>query len=40
MVESGQTYTGDLDGEYVRITMNTPEDKKAFPVKFKQVGAW
>jgi hypothetical protein len=40
MVESGETYTADQDGAYVRITMNTPEDKKAIAVKFKQVGAW
>ena len=40
MVESGETYTADQDGAYVRITMNTPEDKKAIEVKFKQVGSW
>ena len=40
MVESGQTYTADQNGAYVRITMNTPEDKKAVAVKFKQVGSW
>jgi hypothetical protein len=40
MVESGKTYTADRDGEFIYISMNSPEIKKAFPVKFKQVGSW
>ena len=40
MVESGQTYTADLDGASLHILMNTPQSQKAVSVKFKQVGTW
>jgi len=40
MLESGKTYTADRDGSVIHISMNTPEDKKAIFVKFKQVGVW
>jgi hypothetical protein len=40
MVESGKTYTADRQGDFIYISMSSPEIKKAFPVKFKQVGSW
>jgi hypothetical protein len=40
LMESGKTYTADQDGAFIYISMNTPEDKKALSVKFKQVGSW
>jgi hypothetical protein len=40
MVEPGKTYTVDRKGAYIYVTLNTPEDKKAVSVKFRQVGSW
>ena len=40
IVEPGKTYTVDRKGAYIYVTLNTPEDKKAVSVKFKQVGSW
>ena len=40
MVEFGKTYTADREGDFIYISMSSPEIKKAFPVKFKQVGSW
>jgi hypothetical protein len=40
MVESGKDYTADREGDFIYISMSSPEIRKAFPVKFKQVGSW
>jgi hypothetical protein len=40
LVESGKSYTANLEGDFIYISMSSPEMKKAFPVKFKQVGSW
>ena len=40
MVESGKSYNVNRNGDAIYITMSTPQAKKAFPVKFKQVGNW
>jgi hypothetical protein len=40
MVESGKTYTADREGDFIYISMSSPEIKKDFPVKFKRVGSW
>jgi hypothetical protein len=40
MVESGQTYTAERDGAYIRITMAFSDDQKSLPIKFRQVGTW
>jgi len=40
MMESGKTYTADRAGGFVYFSMNSPDDKKALSVKFKQVGSW
>jgi len=40
LVESGKSYTADREGDFIYISMSSPEMKKAFPVKFKQVGSW
>jgi hypothetical protein len=40
LVESGKNYSADREGDFIYISMSSPEIKKAFPVKFKQVGIW
>jgi hypothetical protein len=40
MMESGKTYTADREGNFIYISMDTPDDKKAVSVKFRQVGNW
>ena len=40
LVDSGKTYTADRDGVFIYISMSSPEVKKAFSVKFRQVGSW
>jgi hypothetical protein len=40
LLESGKTYTADLEGAYISFPMSTPEDNRVFPVKFRQVGTW
>jgi hypothetical protein len=40
MVESRKTYAAEREGEIIYISMNSPEVKKAFSVKFKEVGTW
>ena len=40
VMESGKTYTADREGDFIYISMSSPEDKKPFPVKYKQVGNW
>ncbi len=40
MMESGKTYTADREGNFIYISMDTPDDKKAVSVKFRQVGSW
>jgi hypothetical protein len=40
ILESGKTYTADQEGSYIYILMNSPQDKKEFSAKFKQVGTW
>ena len=40
LMESGKTYTADRDGDFIYISMSSPEDKKPFSVKYKQVGNW
>jgi len=40
LVESGKIYTADQEGDFIYISMSSPEMKKAFPVKFKRVGSW
>jgi hypothetical protein len=40
MVEAGKSYTVNRNGDTIFISMSSPEAKKAFPVKFKQVGSW
>jgi len=40
LMESGKTYTADRDGDFIYISMSSPEDKKPFSVKYKRVGSW
>jgi hypothetical protein len=40
LMESGKTYTADREGDFIYISMTSPEDKKPFPVKYKEVGSW
>jgi len=40
LMESGKTYTADRQGDFIYISMSSPEDKKPFSVKYKQVGSW
>ena len=40
LVESGKTYTADRERDFIYISMSSPEDKKPFSVKYKQVGNW
>ena len=40
LMESGKTYTADREGNFIYISMSSPEDKKPFAVKYKQVGGW
>lgn len=40
VLESGKSYTADREGVFIYIPMSFPEDKKAFSVKFRQVGSW
>jgi len=40
IVEPGKTYTVDRKGAFIYISLNTPEDKKALSVKFREVGSW
>jgi hypothetical protein len=40
VMESGKTYTADREGDFIYISMSSPEDKKPFSVKYKQVGNW
>jgi len=40
LLESGKSYTVDREGAFMYLPMSTPEDKRVFPVKFKQVGSW
>ena len=40
LMESGKTYTADREGNFIYVSMSSPEDKKPFAVKYKQVGSW
>jgi len=40
LMESGKTYTAERAGDVIYISMTTPENKKPFSVKYKQVGVW
>jgi hypothetical protein len=40
LMESGKTYTADREGNFIYVSMRSPEDKKPFSVKYKQVGIW
>jgi hypothetical protein len=40
VLESGKIYTADREGVFIYIPMSSPEDKKTFSVKFRQVGNW
>ncbi len=40
LMEAGKTYTADREGKFIYISMSSPEDKKPFSVKYKQVGSW
>ena len=40
LMESGKTYTADRERDFIYISMSSPEDKKPFSVKYKQVGNW
>ncbi len=40
LMESGKTYTADRVGDVIYISMSSPENKKPFSVKYKQVGSW
>src|ERR1700676_4653901 len=40
LMESGKTYTADREGNFIYVSMSSPEDKKSFPVKYKLVGSW
>lgn len=40
IVESGKSYTANRNGDSIYISMSAPDAKKAFPVKFRQVGNW
>jgi hypothetical protein len=40
LMESGKTYTADREGNFIYISMRSPEDKKPFSVKYKQVEVW
>jgi hypothetical protein len=40
MMEPGKTYTADRLENFLYISMDTPDDKKAVSVKFREVGNW
>ena len=40
VLEPGETYTADRQGDFIYILMMSPVDKKALPAKFRQVGSW
>jgi len=40
MVEAGKSYTVNRNGDVIYISMSSPVAKKAFQVKFRQVGNW
>ena len=39
-MESGKIYTADRERNFIYISMTSPGDKKAFSVKYRQVGSW
>jgi hypothetical protein len=40
LMESGKTYTANRVGDVIYIPMSFPDDKRPFPVRYKQVGTW
>ena len=40
VLESGRSYTADQEGSFIYISTTSPEDKKEFSAKFRQVGSW
>jgi hypothetical protein len=40
VLEPGKTYTADRQGDFVYLSMSSPESKKDVSAKFKQVGSW
>ena len=40
VLEPGETYTADRDGDFIYILMISPMDKRALSAKFRQVGSW
>ena len=40
LMESGKSYTADRVGDVIYISISSPESKKPFSVKYKQVGSW
>ena len=40
LMESGETYTVNRAGNAIYIPMSFPDEKRSFPVRYKQVGSW
>lgn len=40
VLESGKTYSGDQDGNFLYLAASFPDGQKDLAVKFKQVGSW
>jgi hypothetical protein len=40
VLESGKTYTGDQDGNFLYLAASFPDGQKDLSVKFRQVGSW
>jgi hypothetical protein len=39
-MEDGKTYTADRMGNFIYFSMTSPESKKPFSVKYKEIGSW
>ena len=40
VLESGKSYSADVEGPFLYVSMTSPVDKKALSAKFRQVGSW
>ncbi len=40
LIQAGKTYSADRVGNFIYLSMSSPDGKKSMPVKYKETGTW
>jgi hypothetical protein len=40
LMQDGKTYSADRVGNFIYLSMSSPDGKKSMPVKYKETGTW